>query len=152
LNGHRSLLGFESKGNVNRQILGKLNLYEHPLYTRQGFSSEGLTRRTLSWRFQEGVRGTKVCQTTSFENSGGRRCVKRCIFFVSCFGHTSLSESSRRRSKLLPAVQTSNFQEQTNMYIHNYIYINILTHIHMPTHPHTYTPHSSAAALAPPYP
>jgi len=42
LNGHRSLLGFASKSNVNRQILGKLNLYEHRLYTRQGFSSEGL--------------------------------------------------------------------------------------------------------------
>ena len=51
---------------------------------------------------------------------GGRRCVKRRLlrtlgdervsndvkFFVSCFGHTSLSESFRRRSKLLPAVQT----------------------------------------------
>jgi len=29
-------------------ILGKLNLYEHPLYTRQGFWSEGLTHGILS--------------------------------------------------------------------------------------------------------
>jgi len=39
-------------------------------------------------------------------------------FFVSCFGHTSLSEFSRRKSKRLPAVQTSIFQEQTNVQLH----------------------------------
>jgi len=47
--------------------------------------------------------GGKVCQTTSCDN----------IFFVSCTGHTSLSESFQRRSKFLPAVQTSIFQEPT---------------------------------------
>jgi len=66
LNGHRSPLGFASKSNLNRQILGKLNLYEHPLYTRQGFSSEGLARGIISQRFQEGARGTKVCLVMIF--------------------------------------------------------------------------------------
>ena len=37
------------------------------------------------------------------------------IFLVSCFAHTSLSESSRRRSKLLNAVQTSILQELTKL-------------------------------------
>ena len=37
-------------------------------------------------------------------------------FVCCCAGHTSFSESSQRRSHFLPAIQTSIFQEQTNIH------------------------------------
>ena len=86
-------------GTLVRDFQGKaLHVQYHPRDCKRVFGGQGVSKDVF-WELWE----TKVCQTTSCDES----------FCVSCFGHMSLSESSRRRSKLLPAVQISIFQEQT---------------------------------------
>jgi len=114
-NGHRSLLGFASKCNVIRQILGKLNLYEHPLYTLPGFSSVSLTGRILSWRFQEGVRGTKVYQKTSFDKSGGPRYTARSVEDETRNGHRNAKRNPNRNQETTFLRLFSNFQKKRDL-------------------------------------
>ena len=75
-------------------------------------------RSSIRWIAQEGVRisilfNFKTNITPTFV--GCVPCVLIWNIVCYCRGHTSLSESSQRRSKLLPAVQTWIFQEQTKI-------------------------------------
>jgi len=59
---------------------------------------------------QESEEGVLIWNFLKIPQRGGEKFVFFRNVVCFCIGYTSLSESSRRRSKLLPTVQTSVFQ------------------------------------------